>query len=133
MSGAAEERRRQRNIFLLMILAAVAAIYGLWGLSQLVAPDRDTPAPRPSDAISRLEADLDVAERLAADGRSEKAAEFIERVESRLGEMPPKGLRPAQALRLDSVRHRLAELRKQLDVPPDALWEGAGHGASGGA
>jgi len=135
VSAVDDEKRRQRNRFLLLILACVAGIYALWGLSWLVAPDRDanTPEPRPDDAIARLEADLDIAERLLAEDRGEKARAYIKKVEDNLDAIPPRGLRPAQALRLDRLKERLSVLREQLPERPAAKKEGAAHAGAGGA
>ena len=59
MSQAENETRRQRNRFFLMIIAAVAGIYAVWGVSLLVAPAHEEEPARPNDAIARIEADLE--------------------------------------------------------------------------
>ena len=133
MTPAREEQRRQRDLFLLLIVLAVAGIYALWGLSWLLAPERrEEEPPRPADGIGRLEADLEVAERLARGGRPAEARRYLERAERALEAFPAEGLRPAQRLRLERAGRRLRALRGALGGRDDSVRRGSTHAPAGG-
>lgn len=112
------ERRRQRDRFLLLIVACVAGIYGLCGLSWLLAPERDEAPPVPATLIDNVEADLRVAGSLLGAGEAARAAQFLERARARLEHLDAGELTPAQAVRIERLRERLRQLSQQ---PADRL------------
>ena len=117
VSRIEEDRKRQRDGYLLLIIAAVGVIYLLWAVSWLFAPERseqEIPSP-PADELTRLDADLDLAERLLAKNRPSEASRYLNNVRDGLQHMPSEGLRPAQALRLSRIEERLSQLHRQLD------------------
>ena len=119
MSRIEEDRKRQRDRYLLLIIAAVGMIYLLWAVSWWFAPDRSEQdaVDRPRDSLARLEAGLDLAERLLAQGRDPEARRYLKNIENDLQSIPSEGLRPAQALRRSRIKERLSELRRQMDEP----------------